>query len=127
MSEYDKLEEALTQLLQCMQEGEAEADNNNDPSSSDPSSNVSAKICKTEVIQKASEKLVESLCILQEFEMVLRDKKASLHVISSELMLNALLFREQADTLIELEKLLQSITDKWYEPCKAIATEMEMI
>uniref|UniRef100_A0A182NYG8 Uncharacterized protein n=1 Tax=Anopheles dirus TaxID=7168 RepID=A0A182NYG8_9DIPT len=126
MSDYEKLQQALTQLIQCMKEGVVEANNHDEPTPTDPPSNVPAKRCTNEVFPKATEKLYESLSILHEFEMHLQDKTASLHAISSELMINALLLHEQGDHLFELGKLFQRISGKWYDPCKSVAKEIEM-
>uniref|UniRef100_A0A182SMB1 Uncharacterized protein n=1 Tax=Anopheles maculatus TaxID=74869 RepID=A0A182SMB1_9DIPT len=125
MSEFDKLEESLGHLIQCAKDADSVA-YDEEFSSTDPA-NEPAKSTRMVVLTQATEKLTESLGILQEFEMLMHDKISSLHVISNEMVLNSLLLQEQKGELMELRKKLKDIAGKWYLPAEPIANTMETL
>ncbi|XP_050071552.1 uncharacterized protein LOC126559436 [Anopheles maculipalpis] len=124
MSELEKLEESLVQLIQCSHEADVAFDE--EFSTSDPS-NEPEKSSRMQVLSQATEKLTESLGILHEFELLMYDQISSLQVISNELVLNSLHLQEQYCELKELGKKLKDITAKWYEPAEPIANTMEAL
>uniref|UniRef100_A0A182MJU5 Uncharacterized protein n=1 Tax=Anopheles culicifacies TaxID=139723 RepID=A0A182MJU5_9DIPT len=119
MSDCAKLEQALAQLISCSKDADIEADNETFPSN-EPEKGTTLK-----VITQATEKLTESLGILHEFEMLMYDKTASLHIISNELVLNVLQLQEQKLELMELKKKLKEVSGKWYQSVEANATTLE--
>ncbi|XP_052890978.1 uncharacterized protein LOC128299147 [Anopheles moucheti] len=123
MSDYEKLEEALAQLIQCSKDAESEACNDKSPATAP--SNELEKTNTLKVVAQATDKLTESLGILHEFEMLMHDKTASLHVISNELVLNALLLHEQKSELVELRKKLKDISGKWYQSTETDANTLD--
>ncbi|XP_053661178.1 uncharacterized protein LOC128710162 [Anopheles marshallii] len=123
MSDYEKLEQALAQLIQCSKDADSDGCNEKSPKTA-PSSEME-KTNTLKVVAQATDKLTESLGILHEFEMLMHDKTASLHVISNELVLNALLLHEQKSELVELRKKLQDISGKWYQSADSVANALE--
>ncbi|XP_049276546.1 uncharacterized protein LOC125760449 [Anopheles funestus] len=123
MSDYEKLEQALVQLIQCSKDADSEAIDEKCLTSSP--SNVLGRTNTLKVVTQATDKLTESLGILHEFEMLMHDKTASLHIISNELVLNALLLHEQKSELVELRKKLKDISGKWYQSTEATAKIVE--
>lgn len=125
MSELEKLEELLGQLIQCGKDADM-VELDEDCSTTDQP-NVPEKSMRMKVLSQATEKLTESLGILHEFEMLMYDKISSLHVISNELMLNSLHLQEQNCELKEVGKKLKDIAEKWYLAAEPIANTMETL
>nr|XP_040222913.2 uncharacterized protein LOC120949586 [Anopheles coluzzii] len=125
MSELEQLEEAYSQLVEFVKELENDPDDDA-PAATEPSNDEPIPSKAVEVVMQATNKVVKSLCMFHEFEMVLQDKIASLHIISNELMLTGLHLQELNNEIAETRKKANKDNyDKLFESCEPFVASIE--